>query len=54
MKKYRVIYQAKSTYDGVVFNYSWEVWKKNIPTLEEAEKIRQQCVRIFGTAARVV
>lgn len=53
MKTYRVLYLAKSSYDGVFFDYSWEVWKKNL-TLKEAEREKQRCVRIFGTQVRIV
>ena len=55
MKKgYTVLYQAKSSNDGVYFNYSWEVWKKNLPTLEAAEAEKQICARIFGRPVRIV
>ena len=54
MKKYyTVLYQSKSSCDGVHFSYSWEVWKK-LPTLEAAKTEKQICARIFGGPVRIV
>ena len=52
--RYKLLYQSKSSDDGIFFNYEWRVWKSKIPTLQEAELEKQRVVRIFGCPARII